>query len=103
MFKSKNEFRYNKSTKHINYIFGQRKNRYLAVGLTSKNKTFGKKNMPLEKNPQKNKKAKSYIRTGIINNRIQSFSKHTDKRFKFSKNDFANVKSKIRNYKKHRK
>lgn len=100
---SLNEFRYNYDTKHINYIFEEEGKRYHSVGLTHDHHTFGKKNMPLYDNPQKNRTEKSYIRNGIISNKKSSFSKHKDKNYKFSLRDFKNVKSKIRKYKSYRK
>jgi len=101
--KSKNEFRFNKNTQHMNYVFEEDEKGFKSVGLTKHKKTFGITNMPLENNPQKNKKFNSYIRNGIIFNKKSSYSKHIDKNFEFSKNDFANVKSKIRKYKANRK
>ena len=58
--------------------------------------------MPLSINPQKNRNEQAYIRNGIIIDKKRSYS-GVDKRFKFSKEDMLNVKSKIRNYKKNRK
>ena len=97
--KAMNEFRFNYETGHMNYVFRRTGERYQAVGITHKKKTNGRKNMPLENNPQRGKTRKSYIRNGIINNSKYRFSRKADKRFSFSKRDFANVKSKIRNYK----
>ena len=100
--KAKSEFRYNFDTKHMTYVFEEDKNRLHSVGITHDKKTFGKKNMPLENNPQKNHNEKAYIRNGIINKKKSSYSKKINKNFRFSKKDFPKVKSKIRNYKKHR-
>ncbi|MBR1746742.1 MAG: hypothetical protein IJ735_00850 [Clostridia bacterium] len=71
-----------------------------AVGLTKHEYTFGRKNMPLSKNPQKGKTEKAYIRNGIISDSKEAFSRKTKKNLSFDKDDFALVKSKIRNYKK---
>ena len=106
--KARNEFRYNFSTKHMNYVFEEDGKNYHSLGLTTKRYTRGKrnlymKNMPLSINPKKNDNRKSYIRFGIISQNKKSFANKTDKRFKFSKDDYFNVKSKIRNYKKYRK
>lgn len=100
---TKNEFRYNYNTKHTNYIFEDDGKNYHAVGITHHKKTFGKKNMPLDSNPQKGKKEKAYARNGIITDKKRNFSKKTDKRFGFSKSDKSKVKSKIRNFKLNRK
>lgn len=101
-YKAKNEFRYNKKTKHTNYVFEDDGTNYAAVGLTHSSKTFGKKNMPLKDNPQRGKNEKTYIRNDYIVDTHQSFRK-IRKSFSFSNEDFTNVKSKIRKYKKNRK
>ena len=98
-YKVKNEFRFNRNINHNTYVFGDDGKKYKAIGITHSSKTFGKKNMPLEENPQKNKKEKAYIRNGIVSDKHSHFDK-PKKNFNFSKNDFAKVKSKIRNYKK---
>lgn len=106
---SKNEFRYNYDTKHMNYVFEEDNKRYHALGLTTKSRTKDKngvarKNMKLNTNPEKDNFAEdSYIRYGYITGRINSFSKKTSKKFAFDVEDFKNVKSKIRKYKSNRK
>ena len=100
--KNRNEFRYNNQTGHPNYIFEEAGKRYKALGITHEEETFNKKNMPLKKNPQKNNTSKAYIRNGIISESKKSFGRKL-KDYEFSKEDKANVKSKIRNYKKRRK
>lgn len=100
--KSKNEFRFNYDTGHMNYIFEEDSKRYHALGITHKSKTYGVKNMPLAKNPQRGKTKKSYLRYGYISNYKYKFANKTDKRFSFSDSDFLNVKSKIRKYKSYR-
>ena len=95
---TKNEFRYNRNTKHMNYIFLEKENKFKAIGLTTNNETFGRKNMPLKVNAQKNKTEQSYVRNGIISEKINNYGP-VDNRFSFSSEDFPNVKSKIRNYK----
>ena len=97
-YNSLNEFRYNRNTKHMNYVFLKKENKFKTVGLTTNEYTFGRKNMPLHKNTQKGKNEQSYIRNSIISDKINNFGP-IDKRFCFSKEDFPNVKSKIRNYK----
>lgn len=97
--KTKNEFRYNYDTKHMNYVFEEEGKRFHSVGITHENKTFGKTNMPLNNNPQEGKTEKSYIRNGIVTNKKSSYARHPDNRFLFEKEDFKNVKSKIRKYK----
>ena len=100
--KPKNEFRFNRKINHNTYVFGDDGKNYKAVGITHRDKTFGKKNMPLSVNPQKGKTEKSYIRNGIISDKHSNFDK-PKKNFFFSIIDFLNVKSKIRNYKKRQK
>ena len=100
--KSKNEFRYNYSTKHKNYVFEESGNKYHSVGLTHDSATFGRNNMPLHSNPQKGKNEIAFVRNGIITDKKRNFGKPL-KNYEFDKSDFRNVKSKIRNYKKKRK
>lgn len=101
-YKPVNEFRYNIKTKHMNYVFGSNGKKNKAIGLTSEPTTFGRKNMPLKKNTQKNNTAKSYARNGIVSDRKDMFS-HISPNHCFDDEDFKNVKSKIRNYKKRTK
>lgn len=101
-YKAKNEFRFSKKTKHPVYIFEDDGKKFNGVGITHKPTTFGKPNMPLEKNPQKGKKEKAYIRNGIISDSHKSFDTPKSN-FEFSKEDFPKVKAKIRNYKKERR
>ena len=105
--KPKNEFRYNHDTKHVNYIFGETEDEFKSVGLTTHEETFGRKNMPLKKNPKKSGESKltdkSYVRNGIISDRKGSYSKKIAKNYEFSAEDKPNVKSKVRHYKKEQK
>ncbi len=105
---AKNEFRYNYYTKHENFIFEEDGDNFHSLGLTHNKQTKDKnkkwhKNMPLNKNPQKNKTETSYLRYGVITQNKKTFSNKPDKRFVFDDSDKASVKSKIRNYKKKRK
>lgn len=99
----KNEFRYNNTTKHPNYVFEEFGNKYHSLGITHKEKTFGKKNMPLSDNPDKRKKEKAFIRNGIITDKKKNYSKKNINSMNFSLEDFPKVKSKIRNFKKRQK
>ena len=96
----KNEFRYNNSTNHPNYIFEEFDNKYHSVGITHKSKTFGKNNMPLLNNPDSRKINLAYIRNGVITDKKKNYSKKPIKNMSFSAIDFPKVKSKIRNFKK---
>ena len=100
---SRNEFRYNNSTKHPNYIFEEDGNKYHSLGITHKNTTFGKSNMPLRYNPDKRKQESAFVRTGIITDKKNNYSRKPIKNMSFDKEDFYKVKSKIRNYKKRQK
>ena len=102
-YKERDEFRYNNLTDHPNYIFEKKNGKYKSFGVTHENETFGKKNMPLKQNPQKGKTEPSNIRNGVISEKPKYFGKKVLIDFEFSKEDKANVKSKIRNYKKRRK
>ena len=101
--KAKNEFRYNNQTSHPNYVFEESGNKYRAVGITHREKTFGRANMSLDKNPDPKDTEKAYVRNGIISDKKSNFSSKPIKRFAFQPDDFAKVKSKVRNYKKKRK
>lgn len=96
-FIPKNEFRYNYVKDHKHYIFGQVGKKFKALGLTTETHTFGKKNMPLNKNPQRGNPEPAYIRNGIISDK--AYSQKPLKNYEFDKDDFANVKAIIRNYK----
>lgn len=98
----KNEFRYNKQTKHMNYVFGSNGKKNKSLGLTTEQTTFGRKNMPLQKNARFGATEKSYIRNGVITEKCGFYS-HKAQSYEFSKEDYPNVKSKIRNYKKNNK
>ena len=104
---SRNEFRYNYKTKHPNYIFEEDGRNYHAIGITHKKRTRDKnkkwrKNIPLCKNPQKNKTDKSYLRYGIITQNKRTFS-NVDNRFLFSSDDKPKARAKIHIYKKQKK
>ncbi|MGN0824555.1 MAG: hypothetical protein ACI4MB_05765 [Candidatus Coproplasma sp.] len=98
----RDEFRYNLETEHPNYIFEQSGKKIRAMGLTHKNETFGKPNMPLKNNPDPTDKEEAYIRNGIITQKGRMGKKRL-KHLKFSDDDKSIVKSKKRNYRKVRK
>lgn len=98
----KNEFRFNANQHHITYVFEDDGKKYSSVGITHQPKTFEKSNMPLLNNPQNGHTDKAYVRNGIIRDKHASYGK-IKKNFKFSSEDFKNVKAKIRHYKKKRK
>lgn len=100
---ARNEFRYNNQTKHPNYIFEESNGKYRSLGVTHQERTFGKQNMPLDKNPKKGEEKKAYIRNGVISAKKSNYSKKTINNMSFNQSDYKNVKSKIRNYKKNRK
>lgn len=95
-----NVFRYNRETKHMNYVWGRKNKKLWGFGLSTKEFTFGRKNMPLRKNPQRNRNTPSFIRNGVIVGKESNYGR-PDKRFAFEDNiDKANVNSKKRYYKK---
>ena len=102
--KPKNEYRYNHKTGHMNYIFAETAEKKKAVGIKSEPTTFGRKNMRLKEDPKRNPKAKKvetpHVRNGIISTSEKAFKRKESKTVKFSKDDMANVKAKIRHYKK---
>ena len=101
--KPKNEFRFNHKTGHMNYVFWENEDEYRSVGLTSKSETFGKKNMPLKENPKKGDMKSSYIRSGVIEGNKKAYSRKEAKNYQLTGDDKANVKSKIRHYKKEKR
>ncbi len=101
--KVRNEFRYNNLTDHPNYIFEESDGKSKSLGITHRDQTFGKKNMPLKHNPEDGKSESAYIRNGIISQKSKYYGATTLPNFEFSPEDMPNVKSKIRNYKKRRK
>ena len=99
----RNEYRYNIKEDHMNYVFEINKGEWKAVGFTHEETTFGKRNMPLQKNPKKGDTEKSFVRNGVIETDKHSYSKKTAKNYQLTGEDLSNTKSKIRNYKKERK
>ncbi len=99
----RNEYRYNIKEQHTNYVFEVKDDNWKAVGFTHEEYTFDKKNMPLKNNPKKGDTEKSHVRNGIIETDKHSYSKKRAKNYKLVGDDMANVKSKIRNYKKEQK
>ena len=71
-------------------------------GLFHNDKTFDIQNMPLKKNPQKGRIEKAYIRSGVVVDDKTTYGRPL-KNYEFAPEDFVNVKSKIRNYKKNEK
>lgn len=105
--KSKNEFRYNYSTKHMNYVFEEDGQKYHSLGLATKKRTRDENkkwhnNMTLNNNPKKNDNRKSYIRYGYITQNKNTFGE-INRRFSFSEIDKPKVKSKIRHYRSRRR
>ncbi len=99
----RDEFRYNYDEKHPGYVVEKRDGKYVVFGLTHKEKTFGKPNMLLEKNPDPTDTDAAYIRHGVLVKKAESLSKKPMKDLSVSEKDKPNVKSKKRNYKKRRK
>lgn len=97
----RDEFRYNLDTDHPNYIFEEKNGKRRGIGLTHEEYTHGKKNMPLKENPEQGDTQKAYVRYGVISGK--RYSKKPKKNMSFGNEDKANVKSKVRNYKKRRK
>lgn len=103
-----NEFRFNYTHGHMNYIFEEDGKKYHSLGLThhqftkDKNKKW-RKNMPLTKNPEKGDNQPSYIRYGVISDKKNNYYHKPSGKFTFTSEDLSRVKSKIRNYKNRRK
>lgn len=62
----RDEFRYNYDEKHPGYIFREEQGKLKSFGVTHSDVTFGKKNMPLEENPDPKDNRSAYIRNGVI-------------------------------------
>jgi len=102
-WKERNEFRYNFDVNHKQFVFEYKDGKYRSVGITHDDSFKGVSNMPLSQNPQKGKTDPAYIRSGIVSGTRRNYGKRTINNLQFSVADKANVKSKIRNYKKRRK
>lgn len=102
-YPQRDEFRYNNKTDHPNWVFEEANGKRRAFGITHKEETFGKKNMPLKDNPNKKDPQPAFIRNGVITENSDDFSENLIRNLQFSKEDQAKVKSKRRNYIKRRK
>ena len=87
----------------MNYIFLEDKGKYSSVGFTSKPTTFGTANMPLQVNPKKGDTKQSYIRNGVIVQEKRLYSGKKAKNYSLTGDDKANVKAKVRHFKKGKK
>jgi len=102
----RSEYRHNNDTSHMTYVYYDDGKNLHSVGFTSKDSTFGIKNMPLQVNPKRNDvdpNRKSHIRNGTIVKDKKSYSRKKAKNYQISQVDMPNVKSKIRNAKKQRR
>ena len=93
----------------MNYVFEEDNGKYHSVGIThdkatKPNSKSNKRiqNMPLRQNPKKNAIEQSYVRYGVIRKPKEKYS-NVSSGWSFADDDFANVKSKIRNFKRKRK
>lgn len=94
----RDEFLFNLDTNHPNYIFHESNGKKRGVGITHEDSTFDKKNMPLTRNPDAKDERAAYVRNGIVVGK--RYGKKPLKKMQFAPADKANVKSKVRNYKK---
>ena len=99
---ARNEFRYNCNTKHINYIFEETPSKFHGIGITHRKRTFGRKNIPLDRNPQRNRSEMSYLRNGISADKKRNYS-GVRKNFAFSQTDRPKVRAKVKSYKNNRR
>ena len=99
----RNEYRYNVKEEHMNYVFLEEKGIYSSIGFTSAPKTSGVRNMPLQVNPKKGDTKQSYIRNGIIVQEKRLYSGKKAKNYSLTGDDKANVKAKVRHFKKGKK
>ena len=76
--KFRGEFRYNNSQKsrgHPAFIFKWENEHVLSFGITSSDRTRGKKNIPLHSSPNPNNKSKMYLRPTPIKDHRANFDR----------------------------
>ncbi len=96
------DFRFNFATGHPTLAFGRSGKQIKSVGLTHQAETFGRKNMPLKNNPNPNDSQPAFARNGIVSKNERYYGRKMPQ-YSVSGDDKANIKSKIRHYKKGQK
>ena len=97
----RNEFRYNNSPEangHPHYVFGEKGNRYLSLGITS----HPKKEYPyypLKQSPNPNNPSSNYIQKRVFNTKKKYYGPRKNGWF-WTKEDMHTVRHIIKNYKK---
>ena len=71
----KRGFRKNKRIDHPAYLLGRNGDKYDYIGITHSDKTNGKNNIPLKKNPNPNDKRKSYVRPTVESDDPKNFGR----------------------------
>lgn len=100
-YKPRNEFRRNKSPlaeNHPHYIFGEVNGKYKSLGLT-RHPVEGIRHVKLKKNPNPNSSDDSYLQLRVHTAKKSYYGKPLED-WKFSKDDMAIVRHRIKQYKK---
>ena len=92
-------FRKNKKSNHPAYVIDQDGNMYAYIGVTHSEVTKGKKNVPLEKNPNPKDARKAYVRPVVESEQKKHFGRVYNEWF-LSKNDKQTVNNVINKNKK---
>lgn len=88
------KFHGKETTGHPSYVYDNNGKVYKVVGITGGSSTNGVKNIPLDVNPEPNKKSKAYIRPDPIE--VPNGTKSTKlKGWKFAASDKSKVQSVI--------
>ena len=85
------KFRFNKRRKHPSYVFKEKNNKYHCIIITHSKTTKSKANIPLYKNPQREKKKQAYLVPKIYKDEKSFYGKKINN-FSFHKFDKRKVK-----------
>lgn len=100
-YKPMNEFRRNNSPLargHFNFVFGETKDHYKSLGLTSSPRE-NIKHVKLHKNPNPKSDSTSYLQLKVLSTQKRYF-KEPEKGWAFAKEDMPVVRHTIKKYKK---
>ena len=88
----KTHFRFNNKRKHHAYIVDEKNDKYDNVLLSSKESDKGKKNIPLNKNPNPRSNVKSYLINKLYSDEKYFFDKKEHKDWSFDPSDLNKIK-----------
>ena len=101
-YKPMNEFRRNNSPLargHFNFVFGETKDHYKSLGLTSSPRE-NIKHVKLHKNPNPQSDSASYLQLKVLSTQKRYFIKEPEEGWAFAKEDMPVVRHTIKKYKK---